>query len=198
MKRFALMLGIVMACIAPTAALATHTEGPPECETIVDEPGYTVEEPIQRYSFTGGPDRLDENGVPLTLPPSEDWQANTTTYNDGTSHGGNLGLYFVSHGGSGQGDWFYWEVGLVEYPPVTHEECHDATPSPTVDPTPDPTDDPTWSPTFTPEPPDNGTASPDLNKDLAETGISGWAIAGLAAFLMAGLSALAIARRRMS
>ena len=196
--------GIAVTVVAMTAvtAQADHTEGPPECVTIVDEEGYTTEGPIQRYSYTGGPQGLDEGGTPIqTTAPGSDWQANTTLYNDGTSHGGNLGLYFVSHGNSGNGDWFYWEVGIIEVPPVTHEECHDATPTDPPPTEPPPTEEPPtdeWTPSWTPTPVRTypGPNQPPAG-DLPVTGISGAAIAGLAGFGLLGTGALFLARRRL-
>ena len=65
----------------------------------------------QRYSWTGGPHEGDD---PPDFP-SDDWQPNV----EGDPHNiGVAGPYFVSHGSSGLGDWFYLEW----VPEVTHEE----------------------------------------------------------------------------
>jgi len=71
-----------------------------------------TEDTWQRYSWTGGPHASDD---PPPFP-SEDWQANVA----GDPHGiGVEGPYFVSHGNSGNGDWFYLElVPGHECPPV--------------------------------------------------------------------------------
>ena len=84
--------------------------------------------PIQRYSYTGGVDGLDENGRPAqATAPGSDWQANTTEYNNGTSDGGHLGLYFVSNSSSGNGDWFYWATGVVVIVDVPEVPAYDET-----------------------------------------------------------------------
>ncbi len=176
-KVFAALSVACLLALPVTIASAGEQEGEVCYETVhVDEvPAVTHEEtlPIQRYSYVGGPQGLDENGVPFqTTAPGSDWQANTTTYNDGTSDGGHLGLYFVSHGGSGNGDWFYWEVGtvvIIDTPAIpAHDEqveveCESPTPTPTESPDPptgptgptgptpsDPPPHEQWSPSWTP------------------------------------------------
>jgi len=78
----------------------------------------------QRYSWTGGP---VEEGVTPSFP-SADWQPNVK----GDPHDvGHAGAYFRSHGGAGNGDWFYlaW-VGAVtrtiEHPATSHVVHHPA------------------------------------------------------------------------
>lgn len=87
----------------------------------VEHPAVTHEETVttfdhwQRYSWTGGP----VDGAPAF--PSEDWQPNVK----GDPHDiGAVGPYFVSHGGSGKGDWFYLEaVTITETIEVVDEEA---------------------------------------------------------------------------
>jgi hypothetical protein len=97
-------------------------------ETIEDSPAWTetltsseaYDETIevtpahwQRYTWTGGP----VEGEPGF--PSDGWQANV----EGDPHGiGVEGAYDVSHGGSGNADWFY----LERVPAVTKVVHHDA------------------------------------------------------------------------
>lgn len=196
---FFLLVFAFAVCDTDTAR-ASHRE---VCVTVLDEPAYTEvipavteERPIQRYSYTGGPQGLDETGTPKTLPPGDDWQANTTTYNDGTSHGGNLGLYDVSRGGSGNADWFYWEVGtvvvtpeqVIEHPAVTHEKCRPVLHSP--------------EPPQKPEEPKGDVDGPKnakpLPKDLAFTGPMAAETAAIAAgaLIALGLASLWLSRRR--
>jgi hypothetical protein len=93
---------------------AGGTGGGDGCVIVVDSPAGW-----QRYSWTGGP---LEQGVTPSFP-SADWQPNTAS----DPHGiGVEGAYFVSHGSSGLGDWFYLEAT----PEVSHEEC----PPPTTEP----------------------------------------------------------------
>ena len=96
-------------------------------ETVVDREAWDEEvfDHWQHYSWTGGPHLSDE------APgfPGDNWQANV----QGDPHGvGVAGAYYVSHGGSGNGDWFYLdavtrtvhhdaETHTVEHPAVTAE-----------------------------------------------------------------------------
>lgn len=140
---------------------------------VVDEEAYDEEvfDHWQRYSWTGGP--LDD--APTVVPPHPDWQPNV----EGDPHGiGSAGAYFVSHGNSGRGSWFYLEevTRTVHYPAVTHEEQvkvvdkeawtetieHPAIvcPPPTTPPTPTETPStPTETPTVT-ETPSATTSTP--------------------------------------
>lgn len=122
-KIVAALLGVALVALPigtnMVSAGATEDNGPEVCTVVVHHDAvpavtHTVTVPIQRYSYTGGPQGLDANGVPVqTTAPGSDWQANTTTYNNGTSDGGHLGLYFVSSSNNGRGDWFYWATGTV-------------------------------------------------------------------------------------
>ena len=98
-------------------------------ETVVDKDAWTEtvidkEAHWQRYSWTGGPHEADE---PPTFP-SDDWQPNT----ESDPHGVDVeGAYFRSHGGDGNGDWFYLErvaakTHTVEHPAQTHVVHHPA------------------------------------------------------------------------
>jgi hypothetical protein len=93
-------------------------------ETVVDEEAHW-----QRYSWTGGPHQGDD---PPAFP-SDAWQPNVK----GDPHGAGVeGPYFRSHGGAGNGDWFYLErvaavthtiehlaeTHVVHHPAVTHQE----------------------------------------------------------------------------
>jgi hypothetical protein len=137
------LLALVLAVIAAVLVWlgigsAQADEGRP-IHTCITTPGWTEEimhdaifheEEIfdhwQRYSWTGGPWESDE-APPF---PSDNWQPNV----QGDPHGiGVEGAYFVSHGGSGNGDWFYLEAvtktvtvvdeeawtEYIEHPPVT-------------------------------------------------------------------------------
>lgn len=79
----------------------------PEVPGTPEVPAVTHEEQVfdhwQRYSWTGGPWESD-----VAPPfPSENWQPNV----QGDPHGiGVEGAYFMSHGNSGNGDWFYLEA----------------------------------------------------------------------------------------
>jgi LPXTG-motif cell wall-anchored protein len=61
-------------------------------------------------------------------------------------------------------------------------------PPPTVEP---PTDD--WTSSWTPSP---DVDTPDVTRDLPETGISGWVIAGGLGLTAAGMAALYLSRKR--
>jgi hypothetical protein len=110
----------------------------------------TVFDHWQRYSWTGGP---HEQQDPPAFP-SSDWQPNV----QGDPHGiGVAGAYFVSHGNSGRGDWFYLEAVniTVDHPAVICEEDPtDPTPTDPTDPTePTPTDPTEPTPTDPTDPP---------------------------------------------
>lgn len=89
-------------------------------ETVIDTAAYDEmvvdsEAHWQRYSWTGGP---IAGGVTPTFPDAA-WQANVA------GDPQNIvveGAYFVSHGNSGGGDWFYLEAVLE----VTHVAHHEA------------------------------------------------------------------------
>jgi hypothetical protein len=117
----------------------------------------------QRYSWTGGPVE--------TAPafPGAGWQANVA----GDPHGiGVEGAYFVSHGGSGKGDWFYLAAttetvvvspevpavpGTPAVPAVTDTVEHAAV----VCEDPEVPVDPETPPTETPETPETPTEQPE-------------------------------------
>ena len=71
----------------------------------------------QRYSWTGGPQwQGSDEGFPPPFP-DEGWQPNV----EGDPHDrGVEGAYFMSHGNSGNGDWFYLEAvtKIVVHPPT--------------------------------------------------------------------------------
>lgn len=101
-------------------------------KTVVDEKAWTEtvsESHWQRYSWTGGPHLEDS---PPSFP-SDDWQSNV----QGDPHRiGAAGAYYVSHGNSGRGDWFYleWVEGeTIDHEAVTHEEFRFAFDHPAVD-----------------------------------------------------------------
>lgn len=109
-----LMLVIVASIIFGIRGSASADEGDictPQDAWVenIEHEAVTHEETVfdhwQRYSWTGGPHTSSE---PPAFP-SEDWQPNVA----GDPHGvGTAGAYFVSHGNSGLGDWFY--LGAVE------------------------------------------------------------------------------------
>jgi len=71
---------------------------------------------FQRYSWTGGP--IDE--APAEVPPSENWQPNTTNY-DGAGHGTDpIGVAFqMDNPGNGNADWFFWtKTTVIDQPYV--------------------------------------------------------------------------------
>jgi hypothetical protein len=69
----------------------------------------TVQTGWQRYSWVGGPRAGDD---PPAFPGGN-WQANVAGDPQGI---GVEGAYYVSHGGSGNGDWFYLEsVDVTQY-----------------------------------------------------------------------------------
>ena len=92
----------------------------------------------QRYSWTGGPHESDD---PPPFP-HEDWQPNV----QGDPHGvGTEGAYWRSHGGSGNGDWFYLEAVTKVVPgqeEVSHIEYKFAFDHPAVDCPPEDPEDP--------------------------------------------------------
>ncbi|MCR2812018.1 hypothetical protein NQ166_06780 [Microbacterium sp. zg.Y1090] len=92
-------------------------------ETVVDREAWDEEvfDHWQRYSWTGGPHLSDD---PPAFPGA-DWQPNVK----GDPHGvGHEGAYYRSHGGSGNGDWFYLEAvtTTVHHPAETHTVEHPA------------------------------------------------------------------------
>ncbi len=92
-------------------------------ETVVDKEAWDEEvfDHWQRYSWTGGPHTSDD---PPAFPGA-DWQPNV----QGDPHGvGHEGAYYRSHGGSGNGDWFYLEAvtTTVHHPAETHTVEHPA------------------------------------------------------------------------
>jgi LPXTG-motif cell wall-anchored protein len=122
---FALLAGMLVILGGPASATGDH-DGPKVCyDKVLDKEAYdevvtvkdaydevvtvkdaydeTVSDGWQRYSWTGGP----RNGDSAPGFPSSDWQPNVK----GDPHGiGSSGAYFVSHGKSGKGDWFYLEA----------------------------------------------------------------------------------------
>ena len=141
MKKASLVAALVAAaCLvaAPVAASATDTSTP-ECvpspawdEQVLVTPAVpAVEEEshleYQRYSWTGGP--IDE--APTEVPPSENWQPNTTNY-EGAGHGTDpVGEPFQrDNPGKGNADWFYWTATkVIDVPgadaiPAVYETVH--------------------------------------------------------------------------
>ena len=97
-------------------------------ETIIDSEAI----PAQHYSYKGGP----IEGTPTDLPPSDDWQANTTlephsqgggvpaSNPDGSDYvEGNSGLHYTSAGNRGLADWFYFQAAQPEQSHVVHHEA---------------------------------------------------------------------------
>jgi len=97
-------------------------------ETIIDSEAV----PAQHYSYTGGPIQ----GTPSDLPPSDNWQANTTlephyqgggvpaSNPDGSDYvEGSSGLHYTSAGNSGLADWFYFQAAQPEQSHVVHHEA---------------------------------------------------------------------------
>lgn len=122
---FVLTAGLI---IAPMSAYATETVPAvsEECvpqdaydETIIVTPEVPKVDAIpaipevlevshfeyQRYSWTGGPLEI----APTELPPSANWQANTTNY-EGAGHGTDpVNIAFqMDDPYKGNGDWFFW------------------------------------------------------------------------------------------
>lgn len=98
-----------------TSQVVVVTPAVPAVPEVPAVPAVTEERRTgwQRYSWTGGPWGPD-SPPPF---PSGDWQPNV----QGDPHDiGVEGPYFVSHGNSGNGDWFYLE-GIYETVTVTPE-----------------------------------------------------------------------------
>ena len=92
-------------------------------EIVIDKEAWDEEvfDHWQHYSWTGGPHLSDD---PPAFPGAG-WQPNT----QGDPHGvGHEGAYFRSHGGAGNGDWFYLEAvtRTVHHPAETHTVEHPA------------------------------------------------------------------------
>lgn len=160
------LLGFALPTNATTATDTTcvATEGVAAYdETVVDTAAYdevVVDSAAhwQRYSWTGGP--IADDVIPSF--PDDAWQPNVA---GDPQKIGVPGAYFVSHGGSGKGDWFYLEAvpevtHTVHHDAVTHVVHHDA-----VDPVGCPTPTPTPTPTV---------ATPVAPQTLAETGSVPW------------------------
>jgi len=97
-------------------------------ETIIDSEAI----PAQHYSYKGGP----IEGTPTDLPPSDNWQANTTlephyqgggvpaSNPDGSDYvEGDSGLHYTSAGNSGLADWFFFQAAQAEQSHVVHHEA---------------------------------------------------------------------------
>jgi hypothetical protein len=141
MLRRLILAGVMLACMVTVTAGFTGG-GADECVPIADH--------FQRYSWTGGPIPDD----PAPAFPDANWQPNV----EGDPHGiGHAGAYFVSHGASGGGDWFYLElVEGVDCPTPT------TVPPTTVPPT---TQTPPTS-SIPDDPPDEPTGSLDVDKTV--------------------------------
>lgn len=133
------VLGIVLAAIlaliglsSMTAAEATNGDEPCyEVITVVDEEAWTEVIPAtegQHYSWTGG--RLDTTNPPTEVPPSDNWQANTSQEPHDNGQGNpatwvNDSLHYTANS-KGHASWFYYTAGtpeqVIEHPEVTHEE----------------------------------------------------------------------------
>jgi hypothetical protein len=127
------------------------TESPGEAWVQFDErtvDGALIEEAHWQHYSWNGPWGSDSEPPPW---PHENWQPNTQSDPHGV---GVEGPYYRSHGGSGNGDWFYLErvdavyQQVTEYrfyletPAVTHVECRFAFDHPAVE-CPDDPDNPT-------------------------------------------------------
>jgi hypothetical protein len=134
---FVFTAGVLMLGLGFSDASSTET-GNYNCEDeviVIDDSHW------QRYSWTGGPHEEDD---PPDFP-SDDWQANV----EGDPHNiGVAGPYFRSHGGSGNGDWFYleWVVESHEEPNPNYPCTTTTVPTTTV---PDTTVPDTTVPTTT-------------------------------------------------
>jgi hypothetical protein len=145
MKRILLVLGLLVAAVACTAAGATNND-PGDCVPTADH--------FQRYSWTGGPIPDD----PAPAFPDANWQPNV----EGDPHGiGHAGAYFVSHGASGGGDWFYLEL-------IEGTDCPTPTTAPptTVATTAPPTTQTPPTSSIPDDPPDEPTGSLDVDKTV--------------------------------
>lgn len=148
MKKFlasattALLIAAGGVAITTTAANATPAEDctPSQAwtETItvtpaIDEIPEVSHYEYQRYSWTGG----STETAPEEVPPSDNWEPNTTNY-EGAGHGTDpIGVAFPKNPNKG-GDWFFWtqkkvidqayvpgtpaETQTVEHPAVTCDE----------------------------------------------------------------------------
>jgi hypothetical protein len=138
MRRILLVLGLLVAAVAVTTGF-TGADTPGDCVPTADH--------FQRYSWTGGPIPDD----PAPSFPDANWQPNV----EGDPHGiGHAGAYFVSHGASGGGDWFYLEL-------IEGTDCPVPTTAPptTVPPT-------TQTPPTSSIPDDTPTGSIDVDKTV--------------------------------
>jgi hypothetical protein len=96
--------------IAPSSAVTQPTwENCVERPAIAEIPETTRVE-YQRYSWTG----RNSDPQPTDIPPSANWQANTTNY---AGAGGGTDpintAFFVANGNSDNGSWFYWTAKTV-------------------------------------------------------------------------------------
>jgi LPXTG-motif cell wall-anchored protein len=189
----------------------------------VDEEAYdeviVISEAVegQHYSYTGGP----VEGNPDTVPPGDDWQANT--HQEPHLNNPNItwvdefgvGLHYTSQGSSGNADYFYFQppvdevTEVVHHDAVTHKEylfersiCTEEPPKPCQE------DDPCWDcetdgnqncgPDDKPEPkPEPEPTNPQPDKPtLPHTGAGSTALLGLIGTLL--ISSGAMLYRRFS
>jgi hypothetical protein len=121
----------------PAAAYDEQVLVTPAVPATPGTPAVTHLAPVQRYSWTGGPDGPGADDV----PPGENWQANTEHYKDGEP----LGTPYQA-GTPGNSDWFYWTTeevvdtpavpGTPEIPAVYKTVHHDAVTCPVTVVTP--------------------------------------------------------------
>jgi len=102
-----------------------------ETVVVVDEEAYTEVIPgveAQHYSWTGG--HLPTDQPPTEVPPSENWQPNTSQEPHDNGQGNpatwvNESLHYTANS-SGHASWFYFTPEVpeqtIEHPAVTHEE----------------------------------------------------------------------------
>lgn len=129
-----LVITTLFGVVSMTSASATGDDEP-ECVPsdawieFVNHPELAHQETVfdhwQRYSWTGGP----HTGEDAPAFPGPDWQPNV----EGDPHGiGIEGSYFVDHGNSGNGDWFYLESVEKEITVVDEEAWFEAIAHPAV------------------------------------------------------------------
>lgn len=179
-KRAALIITLTASLLALGVGPAWATENPEACvpsEAVPAVPDVLEQTrtDYQRYSWTGGP--IDT--APTEVPPSDNWQANTTNY-AGNHANDPIGVPFQrDNPGQGNADWFYWTATVVVTQPfVPGTPEIPAVVCPPID-----------------EPPVEEPPVEDSSRTLADTGAAEGI--GLLAAVLTGLGATALIARRL-
>lgn len=189
-KRAALIIAVTTALLTLSVGPAWATENPEVCvpsEAVPAVPDVLEQTrtDYQRYSWTGGP--IDS--APTEVPPSENWQANTTN-KTGNHADDPVGVPFQrDNPGQGNADWFYWTATVVvtqPFVPGTPEIPAVVCP---------PIEEPPVEEPPVEEPPIEEPPVTDEPRVLAYTGAAEGI--GLLALALAGLGAFLLAARRL-